>query len=165
LTRRAAVVLLIAALGAVGARVAAPSRATTHFRYSAAAVCGIERWTVKTLQDRPRLLRARATTVAHLVSLPAPHPLPTTRLPFEYHIFSVIAAVTLVRPELDKDLHLVLRRGSNHMIAEAPSSLCTTGATSYRRRQMSNARNAARLCSSTRRRWSANATPVPAWTL
>ena len=26
--------------------------------------CGTERWTVKTLQDRPRLLPVRATTIA-----------------------------------------------------------------------------------------------------
>jgi hypothetical protein len=36
------------------------------------------------------------------------------------------------------------------MVAEAPSSLCTVGATAYRRRQMSNARNAVRLCTKAR---------------
>ena len=50
----------------------------------------------------------------------APATLPATRLSFERHIYKLIAAVTLVRPELDSDLHLVLRVGNDHMIAEAP---------------------------------------------
>ena len=31
-------------------------------------MCGVERWTVKTLQDRPRLLPLRDVTIAYLVS-------------------------------------------------------------------------------------------------
>jgi hypothetical protein len=147
-SRRAAAVVLIAALAAVAARIAAPS--TPHARFSPALACGVERWTVKTLQDRPRLLPARATTIAHLVSLPRPSSLPATRLPFERHIFSVLAAVTLVRSEDDRDLHLVLQKGVSHMIAEAPSSICTARATAYRRRQMRNARSLVRLCSRAR---------------
>jgi hypothetical protein len=147
--RRASVVLLIALVAAVAARVAAPA----HQRpapFSAALACGVERWNVKTLKDKPRLLRPRATTVARLVSLPRPSSLPATRLPFERHIFSVVGAVTLVRPEDDQDLHLVLRRGSSHMIAEAPSSTCTTRAAAYRRRQMRNVRRVVRVCSRAR---------------
>jgi hypothetical protein len=105
---------------------------------------------VKTLQDRPTLIPARATTVAHLASLTPPSPLPSTRLPFERHIFSVVAAVTLVRPEADIDFHLVLRSGSSHMIAEASSPACTAHATPYRRRQMASVRNVVRLCSKAR---------------
>lgn len=112
--------------------------------------CGVERWTVKTLKDRPSLIRAQPTTVAHLASLTPPSALPSTRLPFERHIFSVVAAVTLVRPEADLDFHLVLRSGSSQMIAEAPSPLCTAGATAYRRRQMTSARKVVRLCSKAR---------------
>jgi hypothetical protein len=48
-----------------------------------------------------RLLRARPSTVARLVSVPRPASLPQTRLPFERQIFSVAAIVTLVRPEED----------------------------------------------------------------
>jgi hypothetical protein len=72
-----------------------------------------------TLQDRPRLLPVRATTVRYLVTRPAPTVLPDTRLPFERHVFRVTAAVTLLRPEADGDFHLVLRVGPAHMIAEA----------------------------------------------
>ena len=36
------------------------------------------------------------------------------------------------------------------MIAETPSVVCTQGATAYRRRQMNNSRNVARICSRAR---------------
>jgi hypothetical protein len=113
---------------------------------SSTAACGVERWTVKTLQDRPKLLRARKTTIHYLITRPAPASLPDTRLPFEHHVYTVTAAVVLVRPEADSDLHLVLQQGGNHMIAEAPSPSCDSHATSYRRRQMRIARSHVRLC-------------------
>jgi hypothetical protein len=119
---------------------------------SAALACGIERWQIKTLQDRPRLLRARVSTVSNLVNLPRPTSIPfATRLPTERRIFSVEAAVTLVRQERDQDLHLVLESGGDHMIAEAPNApTCTANATAYRKRQMRDARNAVRLCAQAR---------------
>jgi hypothetical protein len=70
-------------------------------------VCGVERWTVKTLQDRPLLLAPRVTDVHYLVTRP-PAMLPYRRLPFERHVYTVVVAVTLIRPEFDSDLHLVL---------------------------------------------------------
>ena len=36
------------------------------------ALCGAERWAVKTLQDRPRLLPVHTASIAYLVSRPAP---------------------------------------------------------------------------------------------
>ena len=147
--KRACVVIVIALVGAVAARVAAPAhQRQAHF--SAALACGVERWSVKTLKDRPLLLRARATTVAHLVSLTRPTTLPATRMPFERRIYTVVAAVTLDRAEADLDHHYVLRVGQQTMIAEAPSSLCTGGATAYRRRQMASTRAVARVCSRAR---------------
>jgi len=113
----------------------------------ARAICGIERWRVKTLQDRPRLLTVRTATIAYLVSRPAPATLPTTRLPFERHFFRVMAAVILVRHELDDDLHLVLSDGRRTMIAESPLASCAARATALRRRQMASARAAVRICS------------------
>jgi hypothetical protein len=66
-------------------------------------------------------------------------------------LYSVVAAVTLVRSEADQDLHLVLENGSAHMIAESPMApVCTVKATAYRRRQMRDARNAARPCTEAR---------------
>jgi hypothetical protein len=148
--RRALLVVLVIAIAVLAARIAAPSRAS-HFRFSAALACGVERWQVKTLQDRPHLIPAQATTFAHLVGLPRPSPLPTTRSLFERHIFSVVARVTLARSEADQDLHLVVTRGAKHMIAEAPDApTCTVKATRLRRRQMAATRSNLRLCSKAR---------------
>jgi hypothetical protein len=146
LRRRVAAVILVVACAAVATRIAAPSD-RHHARFSAALACGVERWSNKTLKDRPRLLVRRPTTVAHLTSLPRPAHLPLARrLPFERRIFTVVARVTLDRLEDDLDYHLVLRSGFRTMIAETPSPLCTARATPYRRRQMANARRAARIC-------------------
>jgi hypothetical protein len=112
--------------------------------------CGFERWSVKTLKDRPRLRAARASTVAYLTKLPPPVYLPARRLVRERQIFSVIASVTLKRSEDDLDYHLVLRSGSRTMIAETPSPLCTKGATATRRKQMTAARKVARVCARAR---------------
>ncbi|HET8895419.1 MAG TPA: DUF3761 domain-containing protein [Gaiellaceae bacterium] len=119
-------------------------------RASSSGSCGVERWTVKTLQDRPTLLPAKTTTVRYLVSRPAPHPLPTTRLPFERHVYIVTAAVTLVRQEADSDLHLVLHADGQQMIAESPAPSCDSKAAPLRRQQMSAARAHVRLCARAR---------------
>ena len=129
----------------------ATTAALAHPPSSAArTACGVERWTLKTLQDRPRLFPVRRTTIARLVSLPAPSVLPPTRLPFERRVFRVTAAVTLDRPEVDGDLHLVLSDGQRTMIAESPSPGCTSGATRLRRRQMATARRRVELCARAR---------------
>jgi hypothetical protein len=147
--KRALLVVLVIVVAAVAARVAAPAhQRRAHF--SAALACGVERWPIKTLKDRPRLLPARPTTVAHLTSLPRPVHLPPWRLPFEHRIFTVVARVTLHRLEDDSDYHLVLRSGSRTMIAETPSPICTNGATPYRRKQMAGARRLARICTKAR---------------
>jgi hypothetical protein len=130
LSQRAVLVLVVAGLAAVAARVAAPARERNA---NGLAVCGVERWTVKTLQDKPKLLRRQNTTVAHLISVAKPAHLPNTRLPFERHVFRVTAAVTLVRQEADQDLHIVIQRGPAHMIVEAPNApTCTPKAAAYR---------------------------------
>src|SRR5690349_8709588 len=88
------------------------------------ALCGAERWTVKTLQDRPHLIPVHTASIAYLVTRRAPLGLPATRLPFERQIFRVHARVELVRSEADGDLHVVLSDGQRTMIAEAPSASC-----------------------------------------
>ena len=60
----------------------APSEA--HVAHpSRALMCGTQRWIVKTLQDKPRLISAKPTTVAHLTSLTRPKPAPVERGQFE----------------------------------------------------------------------------------
>jgi hypothetical protein len=145
LVKRFAGIALSVATVAASAAMAAPSSQATS-----GSACGVERWTVKTLQDRPRLLRPRKTTIHFLITRSRPAHLPDTRLPFERHVYTVVAAVVLVRPEDDSDLHVVLQQGGNHMIAEAPSPTCDRHATPVRRRQMRVARNHARLCARAR---------------
>jgi hypothetical protein len=73
--KRASVVIVIALVAAIAARVAEPAhQRRAHF--SAALACGVERWSVKTLKDRPRLLFGRPTTRAYLTGLPRPVVLP-----------------------------------------------------------------------------------------
>jgi hypothetical protein len=95
---RLVVAILLVAYVAIGARIATSAN-SHHFRFPAALVCGVEGWNIKTLKDRPLLLPARATTVTNLTNLPRPHYLPARRLLSERRIFSVIATVTLKRPE------------------------------------------------------------------
>jgi hypothetical protein len=67
-------------------------------------------------------------------------------LPFERHVYRVIAAVTLVRPEDDGDFHLMLRHGPLHMIAEAPMLQRTSHARHFRQQRMAAARAHVRVC-------------------
>lgn len=113
---------------------------------SAGAACGVERWTVKTLQDRPKLLLARTTTVHYLVTRPHPSVLPSTRLPFERHVYTVTAAVVYIKHEADQDVHLVLQQGKDQMIAESPAPSCDSHAYATRRRQMTKARGLVQAC-------------------
>jgi hypothetical protein len=148
--RIAAGVLLVAVAGALASWTSRTPRTTAA---TALVACGIERWTVKTLGDRPTLLPSRPTTITFLVTRPAPRYLPSTRLPFERQVFHVTAAVTLVRPEDDGDFHLVLRDRVGHsMIAESPNGGCDGGATlkRQRQRQMAAARARVRVCTRAR---------------
>ena len=66
-------------------------------------------------------------------------------------MYSVVAAVTLVRPESDRDLHVVLKSDGDQMIAESPDApACTATASPMRRRQMASARAEVRLCAKAR---------------
>jgi hypothetical protein len=144
--RRSCLLLAIttAAFAAAAAVTASSGHATSRY------ACGVERWAVKTLQDRSHLLRNRLTMVHYLVTRRAPSYLPSTRLPFERHVFTVIARVTFVREEADSDYHFILRERGYHMIAEAPAPYCDHGATRHYRREMAAARRVARTCARAR---------------
>ena len=143
-------VLAIGAVLAAAIAIVPPSGNSSAPTRATRSMCGVERWTVKTLQDRPRLLPLRDVTIAYLISRKQPNTLPDTRLPFERHVFRVTAAVTLDRAEDDGDLHLVLSNGARTMIAESPSPSCISGATLARRRQMAQARRRVQLCAKAR---------------
>ena len=142
----AGIALLIGTAASLAARepslagMKSPARATTS--------CGVERWTVKTLQDKPSLHAIQTGTIAQLITVPKPDPLPGTRAPFEFNQFRVTARVTKIIGEADGDLHLVISDGSHTMIAESPVLACASGATSYRQAQMRSAHAAVRLCDS-----------------
>jgi hypothetical protein len=139
-TGLAAIVVTVSATAALVAPPQAPA-STAHI------LCGVERWKVKTLQDRPSLLAVQTTTISSLISQPKPSPLPGERAPFERHQFKVTAQVTKVISEADGDKHVVLQdNAGNTMIAEAPTSDCNSGATAYRRNQMAQARAAVSVC-------------------
>jgi len=130
---------------AVSTAVAVPSIRATG-KYS----CGVERWSVKTLQDRPHLLRNRLTTVKYLVTRRSPSYLPSTRLPFEHHVFTVIARVTFVREEADSDYHFILQEHGYHLIGETPAPYCDRHATRHYRHLMAQARRTAKTCAKAR---------------
>jgi hypothetical protein len=96
ITSRPAVVLVVVAAGCP--LTTRSSDAQPESAGAADAVCGVERWTVKTLKDRPTLVPAKLVTVRYLVTRRAPAYLPARRLPFERRVFTVFARVTLVRP-------------------------------------------------------------------
>jgi hypothetical protein len=146
--RIAASALLLGAVGVVSFAFSPNVRPTPAA--DTRALCGVERWAVKTLQDRPSLLSQSDTTIAHLVSRHPASALSGARLPFERHVFRVTAEVTLVRPEDDGDLHLVLSDGGQTMIAESPSASCGSRATAEYRRQMAQARTQAQVCARAR---------------
>jgi hypothetical protein len=143
--RRLFLVVLLPAALAVSAGLAAQSGDATN-RYA----CGVDRWAVKTLQDRPHLLSNRLTTVKYLATRRAPSYLPTTRLPFEHHVFTVIVRVAFVREEADSDYHFILQEHGSHMIGETPAPYCDHAATLHYRRLMARARRAARSCARAR---------------
>jgi hypothetical protein len=119
---------------------------TSHAGTSTSIKCGVERWKVKTLQDRPKLHAVKAATIAQLINEPKPVPLPGTRAPFEFNVFKVNAKVTQIIGEDDGDLHIVISDGTHTMIAEAPTADCNAAATPYRRKQMKDARDAVKIC-------------------
>ena len=138
----------MAAVSTVVAVLAASAVPTSHA--TARYACGVDRWDVKTLQDRPRLLPNRLTTIKYLVTRPRPPYLPSTRLPFERHVFTVVARVTFLREEADSDYHLILRQSGRTMIAEAPASYCDRRAKLRYRVEMAAARHRARSCARAR---------------
>ena len=113
--------------------------------------CGVERWSVKTGTDsgasQVDMGNAQPTTIADLIALPAPSPLPTdTRFaPTEDTVFVVNATLTDFKLEGgahgDSDYHLVLMdEQGNTMVAEIPSPDCV-GAGSPFATQITNARS------------------------
>ena len=93
--------------------------------------CGVERWSVKTGTDADvsliDLQSITQTTIASLISLPAPGTLPANNRiqPTETTIFQLQTTLTEYKLESDSDYHLILSDSSgNTMISEIPSPTC-----------------------------------------
>lgn len=106
--------------------------------------CGADRWYVRTLQDRPRLLPAQKTTIRKLVRIPRPKTLPPTRLPIEHRVVTVVAlaGTATATIETNGDLRFTIQNSGSaaHLAAAMPHPFCNSRATGYRRRQMGTAR-------------------------
>lgn len=93
------------------------------------ALCGTERWPVKTFADFDRWrvdLTRRYRTIAQLNALQRPPRVPQNgRAPAELLTYRVVGTVTLNRNEDDGDVHLALEAGGKSIIAEAPEPACT----------------------------------------
>jgi hypothetical protein len=95
------------------------------------AICGVERWPVKTLSDpqaREVNLTPHPATVRYLGSLPARPGGQDSRGPLETRTFAVQARLVAVKREEDSDYHLILAAGGATIIAEMPLVGCTAGA-------------------------------------
>ncbi len=93
--------------------------------------CGVERWSVKTGTDADAALinlqSPAQTTIAALISLPAPANLPSNNRiqPTETTVFQLQATLLEYKLESDSDYHLVISDGSGHtMISEIASPAC-----------------------------------------
>jgi hypothetical protein len=141
--RRPLVVAFVVAAATAVAAAVAPHGRTARLRAGAeageeheptrlvhGALCGFERWPVKTLSDpqaREVDFAPRPATVRYLGSLPARAGGQDSRGPLELRTFSVQARVVGVKRELDSDYHVILAEGGATIIAEIPLVGCTAG--------------------------------------
>ena len=132
--RRVALVLLVALAAAVAARVAAPATPRAHPVVNPMmSLCGVERWSVKTMTDPAAKrvnLRARRSTIDTLIRQRAPlHLGALRRRGIERTTYQVKARLLSAKIESDGDVHLVMASPSTGrtMIAEFPSAGCTNG--------------------------------------
>src|SRR5690349_18199774 len=99
--------------------VAAPTTTPT-LTPSAAPICGLERWAVKTGTDSDAKLvnlnSSKLTTIADLIKLPAPSSLPENKriAPTESTVWVITATLTGFKLEDDHDYHLVLSDEKNN---------------------------------------------------
>jgi len=113
------------------------------------ALCGVERWSVKTLQDPAGkaldLLQITKTTVSALRSKPVQRGSGSSRgSGVESTFYEVRARLVEAKLEEDDDIHLVIRgvTTSGTMIVEFPTVACSSNATTGAKTRMKNARNA-----------------------
>jgi hypothetical protein len=142
--RRWLIVVTLLGAGAFGAYLAPhPSAAP------ALPLCGVERWSVKTLQDPAGkamdLSKITRTTVGALRSkLVQRGPGGSRGQGVESAVYEVQARLVSAKLEDDDDIHLVIKgaTSSGTMIVEFPAVTCASSATAGAKTRMKNARNA-----------------------
>jgi hypothetical protein len=97
------------------------------------ALCGSERWSVKTFTDPDRFkvkLTPLHRTIKQLNALVKPATRPANgRVPAELKVYRVVATAFTTINEDDGDIHLAVRSSDgSEMIAEAPEPACSVGA-------------------------------------
>ena len=130
--RRLVVIGLVAGALLVGLQLR-PARLPPAAAGPLRALCGSERWSVKTFTDSDRFLvdlTPRYRTIKQLNSLVRPAHRPANgRTPAELKVYRVTATAFKTINEDDGDIHLALRGSDgSEMIAEAPEPACSIGA-------------------------------------
>ncbi|MDP9224523.1 MAG: hypothetical protein M3P18_11850 [Actinomycetota bacterium] len=137
--------LLVLAVGLVGTADRGTAKSAR-----ASAVCGVERWPVKTLSDSKvgRVsFKPKDTSITTLRAKTAPHVGPTTpRIDgVETTTYQVRAKLIEFAKEDDHDIHLVvgsLSSPAKTMIVEFPDTTCPGARSSPKKAQMKSARKA-----------------------
>ena len=123
--------------------------AATSSKGRGAASCGVERWSIKTLQDPAgralNLSAYKTTTVSALRSQPVKRgPGGSRGAGVESTVFKLRARLVEAKLESDSDIHLVIRdlASNGTMIVEFPLVTCASSATAGAKTRMKNARSA-----------------------
>jgi hypothetical protein len=142
----------LASLALAALHLAAPSEASP-VRW----VCGGDRWYVRTLQDRPKLLPVHKTTFAQLDRIRRPKSIPLRRMPVERQVVTVdalLAPASIEEASTSGEIRVALYGAGarSHVWAFAPHPACNARAVPYRRAQMGKVRPQIRFygCASVR---------------
>lgn len=121
-------------------------------------MCGVERWSVKTLQD-PRASSVRRTPRGTSIAAIRKRALVATdgprQSPFETTTWTVQATVKAAKIEDDSDVHLVIADPTTGgtMIAEIPLASCAPKAPSWATDGMASARDSLAACGAVGTTW------------
>jgi len=144
---------LLLAASVAGACAVAAAGAPTR---AAQALCGSERWALKTLSDPQRNLvnlRPRTTTVAAINNRRPPAVLTGRRDAFERQVWRVTVQIVEDKLEADSDIHLVLFGHGGYLIAEMPAAVCLPRGTRDRRAIVGARRVFVRRCGAATDTW------------
>jgi|SRR5262245_4044875 len=105
-------------------------------------VCGGDRWYVRTLQDRVKLLPAHKATLAKLHRIPRPKKIPPNRMPIERQVVTLdTSALPRFESRASGEIEVMLMDQAGHLLwAFAPHPACNSRTPGFLRAQMGLAR-------------------------